>query len=423
MKHLSISGNRTENLLALIESGIQNNNDLQIAVKQIEIASLSYNQSKWGNVPTVNLTAGSASITRPSDNSLNGAFTPQITGKRFIEDYSSTLAISWEADIWGKIKGRKEAALASYLQTQEAARAVQTQVVSQIAQGYYNLLMLDKQLEITYENIKLVENTLKMITTQQRLGLGTSLSVQQQENTRDQILATVPAIKQAITVQENSLSILTGKMPGEIVRITNLNDVVTPLHSNLGVPSEVLANRPDVRANELAVRQAFQNVKVSKASMYPSLNITAQGGLNSLMFKNWFDIPGSLFGAAAGSLTMPLLNGKQLKTQYEQSKIIQEQAELTFKQSVLAAFGEVSNILAAIESANEQELTNQSLVTRSGQAVVTSNKLFQQDMATYLDVIVAQNNKLQAELSLAQVKAQKLSAVVNLYRSLGGGWK
>ncbi|WP_409449829.1 TolC family protein [Chryseobacterium sp.] len=211
-------------------------------------------------------------------------------------------------------------------------------------------------------------------------------------------------------------------MPGEIVRKSKLVDAKTPNYNSVGLPSELLSYRPDVKSSELDVRRAFANVKVSKESMYPALNITAQGGLNSLTFKNWFDIPGSLFGTAMGSLAMPLLNGKQLKTQYQQSKIMMEQSELTFKQPVLNAVGEVSNVLATIEAADEQDKVTTQLVTRSDKAVNTSTKLFQQDMATYLDVITAQNNKLQAELSLATIKVQKLNAVVDLYRALGGGW-
>ncbi|WP_344830578.1 TolC family protein [Chryseobacterium ginsenosidimutans] len=410
-------------LLALIDSGVKNNNDLKVAIKQIEIAGLSYNQSKWANVPMVNLNIGTASINRPSDNSMNGMMFGSMLGQRYVEDYNSNVSISWEADIWGKIKSKKESALASYLQTQEAAKAVQTQIVAQIAQGYYNLLMLDTQLEITTQNLELVNKTLKMITKQQELGITTSLSVQQQENARDQILASVPVIEQSITIQENSLSILTGKMPGEITRSLKLTDMKTPAYESVGVPAELLSYRPDVKMSELTVRRAFANVKTAKASMYPVLNITAQGGLNAFNFKNWFEIPGSLFGTALGSLTQPLLNGKQLKTQYEQSKISMEQSELNFKQTVLVAVGEVSNVLATIESADKQEVITSGLVVRSDRAVTTSTKLFQQDMATYLDVIVAQNNKLQAELSLANIKVQKLNSVVNLYRALGGGWK
>ncbi|KQT21006.1 RND transporter [Chryseobacterium sp. Leaf405] len=410
-------------LLSLIESGVKNNNNLKVSIKQIESAALSYNRSKWGNVPNVNLNIATASISRPSDNSMNGQMFGQMLGQRYIEDYGTNVSISWEADIWGKIKGRKESALAAYLQTQEAAKAVQTQLIAQIAQGYYNLLMLDTQLDITNENLKLVNNTLRMISKQQELGITTSLSVQQQENTRDQMLATIPVIEQSITIQENALSILTGKMPAEIQRTLKLTDMQTPEYKSVGIPAELLSYRPDVKSSELTVRQAFTNVKVAKASMYPALNITAQGGLNTFNFKNWFDIPGSLFGAAAGSLVMPLVNGKQLKTQYEQSKIAMEQSEINFKQTVLSAVGEVSNALANIESADKQETITVGLVARSDKAVTTSNKLFQQDMATYLDVITAQNNKLQAELSLANIKLQKLSSVVDLYRALGGGWQ
>ncbi|MDQ0064222.1 efflux transporter outer membrane subunit [Chryseobacterium lathyri] len=409
-------------LVSLIESGVKNNNDLKVSIKQIESAALSYNRSKWENVPNVNLNLANASINRPSDNSMNGQMFGQLLGKRYIEDYGSTVNISWEADIWGKIKGRKESALAAYLQTQEAAKAVQTQLVAQIAQGYYNLLMLDTQLDITNQNLKLVDNTLRMIIKQQELGITTSLSVLQQENTRDQMLATIPVIEQSIKIQENALSILTGKMPGEIQRTVKLVNMQTPEYKSVGIPAELLSYRPDVKSSELTVRQAFANVKVAKAGMYPALNITAQGGLNAFNFKNWFDIPGSLFGTVAGSLTMPLINGKQLKTQYEQSKIAMEQSEINFKQTVLNAVGEVSNALANIESADKQEVITVGLVARSDKAVTTSTKLFQQDMATYLDVITAQNNKLQAELSLANIKFQKVNSIISLYRSLGGGW-
>lgn len=412
-----------QTLIGLIEEGLKQNNDLQVAIKQIDIASLAYTQSKWGNVPTVNLTLGSAAINRPSDKSTNGQMMAAQGGKKYVEDYGTSLAVSWEADIWGKIKGIQEMSLASYLQTQEAAKAVQTQLIAQIALGYYNLLMLDMQLDITEQNLELIDNTLNMIKVQQRLGLATSLSVQQQENTRDQILKSVPAIKQAITTQENGLSVLVGKMPDRVARQGSLADMPTPAYQNVGLPAELLSYRPDVKSSELSVRQAFAGVHVAKVSMYPALSITAQGGLNAFKASNWFSIPGALFGSVAGAITQPVFNNKRLKTEYEQSKIRMEQAELGFKQAMLVAVGEVSDALAAIESLDEQERITVGLVSRSNEAVDASSKLFKQDMATYLDVIMAQNNKLQAELDLATIKAQKLSAITALYRSLGGGWQ
>lgn len=408
-------------LLALIEEGLNHNNDLQIAIKQIDIASLAYTQSKWGNVPTVNLALGTASISRPSDKSANAMM--MADGKKYVEDYSTALSISWEADIWGRIKGFKEIALADYLDTQEAAKAVQTQLIAQIAIGYYNLLMLDMQLDITEQNLELIDNTLNMIKVQQRLGLATTLSVQQQENTRDQILKTIPVIKQAITTQENGLSILVGKMPDRVERQQKLSQLQTPNYQSIGIPAEMLSYRPDVKSSELNLRKASAGIHVAKVSMYPALSITAQGGLNAFKASNWFSIPGALFGAATGSITQPIFNNKRLKTEYEQSKVRMEQAELGFKQTVLQAVGEVSDALSAIESLDEQERITDGLVIRSQEAVDASSKLFKQDMATYLDVIMAQNNKLQAELDLATIKAQKLSAITTLYRSLGGGWQ
>ncbi len=410
-------------LIELIDAGVAKNNDLNVALKQIEIASLLYTQSKWGQVPTVNLNVGTAAINRPSGNSLNGTTTSMFLGQKYIEDYNSAVTIAWEADIWGKIKSRKEAALASYLQTQEAAKAVQTQLVAQIAQGYYNLLMLDTQLEITNQNLGLVDSTLNMIKVQQRLGLTTSLSVQQQENTRDQILASIPVIRQSITIQENALSVLTGEMPGAIKRGKSLTTVVTPQYNSIGIPAELLNYRPDVKSSELQVRQALASSSVARKSMYPSFSITANGGLNAYEFNHWFNVPGSLFGSVLGGITQPVLNGKRLKTQYEQSKIALEQSKLNFKQSVLNAVAEVSNSLAEIESLETQEKLLEGLVNRSGASVNTATIMFKNDLATYLDVIVAQNNKLRAELDLAAVKKQKLSASVLLYRSVGGGWK
>jgi len=410
-------------LISLIDKGIVANNDLKIAIRQLDIASLAYRQTKWNNVPTLNLNLAGASINRPSDNSLNGLTIGQFLGQRYVEDYNSNLTISWEADIWGKIKARKEAAYASFLQTQEAAKAVQTRLISEIAQGYYNLLMLDLQLNITNQNLELVENTLKMIRVQQNLGITTSLSVLQQENTRDQMLATVPAIRQSITAQENALRALTGDMPGEILRSKGLAEIPDPKSLATGIPAEMLSFRPDVKSDELLVLQALATSNVAKRSMYPSLNITAQGGLSAYQFDNWFKTPGSLFATAIGTLAQPLLNGKRLKTQYKQSKIMVEQAELRFKQTVINAVGEVSNSLTAIEALQEQQTIMTGLVSRSEEAVSTASIMYRNDLATYLDVIVAQNNKLKVELDLAMVIKQKLAAYVILYRSLGGGWQ
>ncbi|MGE8556533.1 MAG: efflux transporter outer membrane subunit [Chryseobacterium jejuense] len=405
-------------LVGLIDKAMVQNNDLQVALKQIEFASLAYTQSKWGNVPIINATAN-ANISRPSDNSMNG----MMAGKRYTESYTAALNFSWEADIWGKIKGRKEQALADYLKTQEAAKAVKTQVVAAVVQGYYNLLMLDTQLEITKSNLTYADNTLTFLVKQQELGLTTALAVQQQEIVKDQILKTIPAIESSVATQENALSLLTGSMPGKIERKASLNNVQSPDHISAGVPSELLSYRPDVKTAELEVRKRAAAIHVAKMSMYPSLNITAQGGVNAFQISKWFSIPGSLFGMAAGAIAQPILNGKQLKTQYEQSKVLADQAEIGFKQSVLKAVGEVSDALVQIQKLEEQQKIAEGLVVKSGEAVKKADLLFKYNSVTYVEVIMAQTNKLNAELELASLKAQRLNAITALYRSVGGGWQ
>ncbi|WP_228448355.1 MULTISPECIES: efflux transporter outer membrane subunit [unclassified Chryseobacterium] len=409
-------------LVGLIDKAMVQNNDLQVALKQIEFASLAYTQSKWGNVPTISATAN-ANINRPSDNSMNGMMAGQFMGKRYMEDYTAALNFSWEADIWGKIKGRKEQALADYLKTQEAAKAVKTQVVAAVVQGYYNLLMLDTQLEITKSNLTYADNTLKFLVKQQELGLTTALAVQQQEIVKDQILKTIPAIESSVATQENALSLLTGSMPEKIERKTSLNTVQSPDHIAAGVPSELLSYRPDVKTAELEVRKSAAAIHIAKMSMYPSLNITAQGGVNAFQISKWFSVPGSLFGMAAGAIAQPILNGKQLKTQYEQSKVLADQAEIGFKQSVLKAVGEVSDALVQIQKLEEQQKIAERLVVKSGEAVKKADLLFKYNSATYVEVIMAQTNKLNAELELASLKAQRLNAITALYRSVGGGWQ
>lgn len=409
-------------LVNLIDKAMEKNYDLQVALKQIEFSSLAYKQSKWGYAPKIDATIAGATITRPSDNSITGLQMGQF-GLTHSEDYSTAINLSWEADIWGKIKGAKEQALSDYLQTQEAAKAVKTRLVSEVVQGYYNLLMLDKQLEITRANLSFADSTLVILKKQYELGMITSLAVQQQEMTKDQILKSIPLIESSINTQENALSILTGTMPDKIERQSSLDDVQKPEDLATGIPSQMLAFRPDVKSSELDFRKSISAIHVAKVSMYPALNITAQGGLNTFKSSNWFNIPGSLFGLVGGTIVQPILNGKQLKTRYEQSKISSEQAELNFKHSVLKAVGEVSDALVQIEKLEEQQAIAENLVKQAETVVNNSLTLYKYNEATYLEVIVAQTNKLQIELDLASIKTQRLNAITTLYRSLGGGWQ
>ena len=407
----------------LIDSAIERNYDMQLAVKNIEASRLLFRQTKWNNIPQVDATV-QATINRPSNNSLNGLSLSSFgVGSSAADDYTSYLSLSWEADIWGKIRSKSKAALAEYLSTIEAKKAVQTTLVNNVAQGYYNLLMLDEQLKIAQSNERLNDSTLRIIKLQYNAGQVTLLAVQQAEAQLLTAQSLVPQFEQNIKIQEDALSILAGRLPGDISRSATLDQFEVPATVSSGIPSSLLANRPDVKSAEYAIQEANANVNVNKAAMYPALRITASGGTDAFRASDWFNIPSSLFGIVAGSVVQPLLDHKELQTQYRVAEVNRNKSVIQFKQSVLNAVGEVSDALVKIDKLKQQQAIVQNQVNTLNKATQNANLLFQNGMATYLEVITAQSNVLQSQLQLATIKRDELSAVSDLYRSLGGGWR
>jgi multidrug efflux system outer membrane protein len=410
-------------LQKLIDSAIAKNYDMQIAVKNIDAAQLLFKQVKWNYVPEVALNV-TANTSRPSDNSLTGLSISQYNiGTKHVEDYSANLALSWEADIWGKIRNQSRQALAEYLQTAEAKKAIQTNIVANVSQGYYNLLMLDAQLDIAKKNVKLNDSTIRIIRLQYDAGQVTLLAVQQAEAQQQAAAQLVPQFERNVAVQENALSILAGRLPDVIERNGTLNEVKFPETLTAGVPSAIISRRPDIRTQELALTIANAKVGITKSEMYPALRITASGGVNSFKASNWFNIPASLFGIVAGSIATPLLDHKQLSTTYKVAQIDREKTVLQFRQSVLNAVGEVSDALVKIDKLKQEQAIAANRVKTLQQATTNASMLFKNGLANYLEVITAQGNVLQGELALATIKRDELSATAELYRSLGGGWK
>lgn len=409
-------------LQQLIDDALAKNNDLQIAEKNISIANLQFKQSKWNSVPQVNAYANATS-TRVSDNSLNGLSTNQFLGQHHIDDFSAGLNLSWEADIWGKFRNQKKRALAIYLQSAEAKKATQTAVVANVSKGFYDLLMLDAQLDIARKTLTLNDSILFVVNLQYQAGQVTSLAKQQTEAQRLVAAKLIPLLEQNIHLQENAIGVLTGSFPDSKQRSSNLNSIVLSENNSAGIPAQLLEKRPDVKSAELALKAANAKVGISKAYFYPSLNITAIGGVNTFEASNWFNIPASLFGTITGGLTAPLLNGKKIRTQYEVSKIERDQAAVQFRQTVINAVSEVSSALVKIEKLKEQFSLASERTETLKKAVGNASLLFKNGMANYLEVITAQGNLLQAELELASIKKDRLSANVELYRALGGGWE
>ena len=408
-------------LQKLIDTAIVKNYDMQLAIKNIETARLLLKQSRWGNVPDLGLQIA-ASSNRPSDNSLSGLSAKQFLKTTHIEDFTANVSLSWEADIWGKIKNQQAAAIAGYLQSAEVRKAVQTNLVAAISQAYYNLLMLDAQLLISQKNIRLSDSTLRILRFQYNAGQVTALAVQQAEAQRNTASALLPQIEKDIVLQENALRVLSAELPSAVLRHSTLAEVIISDSLSTGVPSEMVSRRPDVKKQELELEIANAEVGITKANMYPALRITAAGGINAFKASNWFNIPASLFGAVTGGIVQPLIQKKQLKTEFEIAKVRREQSVIEFRQSVLFAVGEVSDALVRIEKLGTEKRIVRERVELLQNATSNARQLFSSGMANYLEVITAQGNVLRSELELAALTRDHLGAKVELYRSLGGGW-
>lgn len=407
-------------LQVMIDSTLKKNFDMQVALKNIESAHLLVRQSKWNNLPVVSLNA-TGNTSNPSNYSLNGMTASQFLGANHIEDYSLGASLTWEADVWGRIRNSNKAVLAAYLQSDEARKALQTDLIISVSKGYYNLLMLDQQRRVAVANMALNDSTLRITNVQYKMGQATYLAVQQAEAQRLAVAELIPQLEKEIILQENALHVLTGELPGIQQGRTMLDEIKFPEQLSTGVPIEMVRRRPDVRSRELDLVIANAKVGISKAQMYPALRITAAGGVGALKASDWFNIPGALFGTVGGTILQPLLQHKELSTQYKIAAIEREKTIVAFRKTVLGAVGEVSDAIVKVEKLKQQQYITTKRVNTLQQATANANILFVNGMANYLEVITAQVNVLQSELELASVRRQELSAIADLYRSLGGG--
>lgn len=407
-------------LVSIIDKALLKNNEVVVALKSIEQLELSYKQAKLSLLPTLDFN-GSANRTYQSENSLNGSLSQQFTGQNYLDDFTLSLGLSWEVDIWGKVALQKRDARANFFAQQENLSAIKTRIVSEVAQAYYNLLGLDEQLKIAEQNKELMENTLRITQLQYNSGIVSSLALNQTEAQKKTAELLIPLAKRNIAVQENALQILCGEFPDAVQRAGALDANQLEIAFQSGVPASLLSRRPDVKAAEFAVMSATAKTGLAEAAMYPAINLTPQIGANSFKIDKLFDFPGSITKAIGGGILMPIFRKGQLKTDYKVAKIEQDKAVVQFKQSFLVAVSEVSDAMAQLKYAEERlQLVEQKTVALQ-KAAKDANLLYGNGMANYLEVITAQNNSLQNDLEAISIKQEKLNAATMLYRSLGGG--
>ena len=397
-------------LQGLIAEGIANNLDLKIAMARIKTAAANFKQSKQAFLPNV---SADANPFFQNGNSSNGSIS---------QSYQLYAGASWMADIWGQLSSAKKAALASLLQSDAYKRAVQTQLISDIASNYYLLMALDAELDITQKTLSLRKEEVETMKILKEGDVVTGAAVVQSTANRYSVEITIPDLKKQIRETENNLSILLGKSPDSILR-SNLQDAVVSKNLQTGIPTQLLANRPDVQEAEFQLRNSFELVNVARTYFYPSLGITANAGWYSNSISQLFN-PVSFFANISANLMQPIFNQGLNKQRLAIAKAQSEEQLANFKKSILNAGLEVSNALYSYQMAVDKESLRLEQITYLQKSVEFTKELLKySSKANYTDVLTSEQSLLTAQLNSVNDKLQQLTAVVSLYKSLGGGWK
>ncbi|MDB5030075.1 efflux transporter outer membrane subunit [Mucilaginibacter sp.] len=397
-------------LQKLISEGIRRNIDLQKAYSVTRQAQAYFDQSKLAYYPDINAAA---------DLTVSGSSNPQAFNTTNNRIYSVGLTASWEADIWGKLKSAKKAQLALLLQSSANARAVQTALIANIANNYYNLMALDQQLLITEESVtnwQITVNTMKDLKT---ADIVTGAAVVQSEASKYAVQVTIPDLKQAIWQTENIINLLLGREAGPVMR-AKIDAQKSIAMLNPGIPAQMLANRPDVMAAEYSFRNAYELTNVARTYFYPSITLSGSGGYSS--YVSFFGV-GSLIGSLTAGITQPIFNKGVNKARLIVAREQQQQALLNFQYTVLSAGQDVSNALMSFQTAGEKAATRVSQLDNLEKSVDYTQQLVRYGSANYTEVLTAQQNLLIARLNSVNDRLQQLQAIVYLYRSLGGGWQ
>ncbi|WP_314321861.1 efflux transporter outer membrane subunit [Prevotella nigrescens] len=394
------------NLQAIIEKALTNNPDLLNAALNIDIAEQQLGAAKLAFLPSL-------------------AFAPQGTITHFgshveaTKSYTLPIASSWEIDLFGNLRNAKKAAQMAMIQMQDYKVAVQTRLICNVANLYYTLLMLDRQNKIVTDMATLTKSTWDMMQLQMDYGRARSTSVQSAQSAYYGVQARATDIKKQTREVENSLSLLMGEPVHGIARGT-LDNQKLPSNFSGGIGVEILSNRADVHANEMALAKCFYNVNQARARFYPSLSITASGGWSN---GNGMVNPAKLLFNAIGKLTQPIFMQGKLRAGL---RVAEDQYKIAYNKwqnSVLTAGSEVSNALVAYNAAEEKDVLYTKQIEILKKNVEQTQMLYNQSSSSYLEVITAQQNLLNAEISQVQDQFSKLQAIVNLYYALGGGSK
>ena len=396
---------RDPKLQALIEEGLANNVDMQAAILRVEEAKLLLTSARLSFLPSLNL-APQGTITKMEN-----------TG--YVKAYTLPAVASWEVDLFGKLLNASRGQKAAYLQSQYTQQAIRSQLIGGIANTYFTLLMLDRQVEITSKTVDIYKENVRVMEAMKIAGMTTEAAVVQMRAVFHQVSGSLIELKRQVREVENSLSVLLAKAPQHIDRST-LEDQVMPEELMAGVPLQLLENRPDVKMAEMALAGAYYTTNKARAAFYPGLNITATAGWTNgsgVTVSN----PGQFMFQALASLAQPIFNNGKLVANLKISKAEEQIARMNYQQAILEAGKEVSDALHLYDATDRKLVQDQAQIEELEKAVTYTNALFQSGQSTYLEILSAQQSLLSAQLTEVSDNVQRMQAVINLYSAVGGG--
>lgn len=390
----------------LIETGLENNTDLNIARLKVEEAEAMLMTSRLSYLPSVTLSP---------QGSVSG-----LAGEKATKTYNLAASAEWEIDVFGKVLNAKRGAKAVLEQSEAYRQAVQTQLVATIANSYYSLLMLDKQLDITRQTAETWRENVHAMEVLKRAGQTTEMAVAQTRASQLSAEASVLSLERQINEMENSLSVLLGMTPQKIERST-LDSQEFPDSLSVGVPLQLLSRRPDVKQSEAELAAAYYATNVARAAFYPSITLSGSAGWTNSAGAAVLN-PAQWLLSAVGSIVEPLFNKGQNMANLKVAKAQQEEALLSFRQSLLDAGAEVNNALTQWQTARARIVLDEQQSESLRSALRSSELLMRHSSQNYLEVLTARQTLLQAELNATADRFDEIQGVINLYHALGGGY-
>jgi len=415
------------NLNSLIDTALRNNQELNIILQDINMAQNEVRARKGAYLPFVNagLGAGVEKTPRFTRSGAVDANTEIAPGKEFpdpLPDYLIAANVSWEVDIWKKLRNAKKSAVYSYLSTTAGKNFMVTHLIAEIANSYYELMALDNQLVILRRNIEIQQNALAIVKLEKQAARVTELAVRRFEAEVLKNQSRQYYISQQIIEMENRINFLVGRFPRPILRNSQTFVDLVPDSIHAGIPSQLLQNRPDIKQAELDLMAAKLDVKVAKAYFYPTLNISGAIGFEAFNPTYLVSKPESMLFSLGGSLFGPLINRNAIKATYYSANSKQIQAVYNYERTILTAYIEVANQLSNINNLKSSYDLRAQQVQALTESIDISIRLFKSARADYMEVLLTQRDALESRFELIETKKQQMNAMVNIYQALGGGW-